>query len=86
MLTSDMSKTINITIIVTRMPNINCLKGLLTSLGYESSTNPHEVYVVDELELRSLIGVIEISSLCEKISGEKVRFLIFTKEVIPKDL
>lgn len=63
MLTSDMSNTINITVTVTRMPNINCLKLLLASLGYESATNPQELYVADEFEpFRSLIGVIEISN------------------------
>lgn len=63
MLTSDMSNTINITITVTRTPSMSCLKVLLlASLGYESETNPHELYVADELEsFRSLMGVIEIS-------------------------
>lgn len=45
---------------VTNIPSINCLNGLLTPFEYESATAP-EVYVVDELELRSFIGVIEIS-------------------------
>lgn len=55
-----MSKTINITIVVTKMPKMNCLNGLLASLVYESSTKP-EVHVTDEFEFRSLIGVMEIS-------------------------
>lgn len=61
MLTSDISKILNITMIVTTMPNISCLNGLLVSFGKESVISPHEVYVVDEAEFRSLIGVIEIS-------------------------
>lgn len=61
MLTSDISRILNMTMIVTTMPNMSCLNGLLVSLGIESAMSPHEVYVVDEAEFRSLMGVIEIS-------------------------
>lgn len=60
-LTSDISNIINMMMIVTKMPNINCLNGLLACFGYESATNPHEVKVVEEFEFRSLMGVIDIS-------------------------
>lgn len=60
MLTSDTSKTLNMMMMVTTIPNMSCRKGLFFSLGSESAMSPHEVYVMDELEFRSLIGVIEI--------------------------
>lgn len=58
-----MRSTINMIKMVTRVPSITCLKVLLFSLGKESSTNPHVLYVADDefVSFRSLMGVIDNS-------------------------